>query len=70
MKKTDNNFKKLNKRELKTIQGGNIPVVPIAATAGILKPDAAENGIGNIRKTQLVFSLFLYFEPQQLISEI
>ena len=33
MKKTDNNFKKLNKRELKTIQGGNIPVVPIGCNS-------------------------------------
>ncbi|RTZ49583.1 hypothetical protein EJ377_03855 [Chryseobacterium arthrosphaerae] len=68
--KKQTTIQKLNKRELKTIQGRNIPVVPIGCNSWDLKPDAAGNGIGNIQKTQLAFSLFLYFEPQQLISEI
>ncbi|WES99868.1 bacteriocin [Chryseobacterium arthrosphaerae] len=33
MKKLHNSFKKLNKRELKSIQGGNIPVVPIGCNS-------------------------------------
>ncbi|RTZ45992.1 hypothetical protein EJ377_15210 [Chryseobacterium arthrosphaerae] len=59
MKKTDNNFKKLNKRELKTIQGRNIPVVPIGCNSWILKPDAAGNGIGTFRKPNLPLVFFI-----------